>query len=117
MVSSSDLATFLQAKGLTNGLGTYWPASMTTVASSGAVAVRPVVANGGKIVRYDRQSTSDWYADQEFQFLVFDTANPWGGVDEKSATATFGPPQASYRVGPYEVLTWGTPITISEKVG
>jgi hypothetical protein len=116
-VTSADLAAFLGDRGLTNGLGTYWTASMTTVASDGEVAVRPVVANNGKIVRYDRQSTSDWYENQDFQFLVFDATNPWGGVDQNSAAATFGTPDHSYQVGPYVVLTWSNPITVSAKVG
>jgi hypothetical protein len=116
-VTGADLAVFLSERGLTNGIGTYWPASMTTVASDGEVAVRPVTTSNGKIIRYDRQSTRDWYANQDFQFLVFDTANPWGGVDEKSATATFGTPDNSYRIGSYEVLTWSTPITVSPEVG
>ncbi len=116
-ITGADLATALSARGLTNGLGTYWPASVTTVASGGEVSVRPVITNQGKIVRYDRQSTSAWYADQKFQFLVFDTANPWGGVDATSATATFGPPDQSFRVGPYQVLTWNSPVTISPTIG
>lgn len=116
-VTGAELAAFLSERGLTNGVGTYWPASMTTVASGDEVTVRPVMTTNGKIVRYDRQSTTDWYADQEFQFLVFDTANPWGGVDEKSATATFGSPDNIYRIGSYEVLTWSTPITVSPEVG
>jgi hypothetical protein len=116
-ITGADLAAFLTGHGLTNGVGTYWPASMTTVASGGTVTIRPVTANGGKLVRYDRQSTTDWYTGQQFQFLVFDTANPWGGVDEGSAKATFGPFQNSYRIGSYEVLTWTTPITVSPEVG
>jgi hypothetical protein len=116
-ITGADLATALSARGLTNGLGTYWPASVTTVASGGEVSVRPVITDQGKIVRYDRQSTSAWYANQGFQFLVFDTANPWGGVDATSATATFGPPDQSFRVGPYQVLTWNSPVTISPTIG
>jgi hypothetical protein len=116
-ITGADLSAFLADHGLTNGLGTYWPASMTTVASGGTIAVRPVIAYNGKVVRYDRQATSDWYAGQQFQFLVFDTANPWGDVDETSATATFGPFANSYRFGSYEVLTWTTPITVSPEVG
>jgi len=31
---------------------------------------------------------------------------PWGGVDEKSAAATFGPPDRSETIGRYRILIW-----------
>ncbi len=109
-----ELSQFLQANNLSNGLGTYWPSALTSVLSDGQVNVRPVINDGsGTLVRYGRQSTSDWYSGQQFQFLVFDTTNPWGGVDAQSAVATFGPVAHSYRVGPYEVLVWAHLLTVA----
>jgi hypothetical protein len=111
-VTGSELAAFLADRGLTNGIGTYWTSSMTTVASGGGVTIRPVIADHGRLVRYGRQGTADWYAGQQFQFLVYDTTDPWGGVDADTAAATFGPVAATYRVAGYRVLTWAHPLTI-----
>ena len=73
------LGQFLEAHHLDRGIGDYWSASITTVATSGSVAVRPVVRGpADHLVRYERQSTAAWYEGQSFQFLVYDTAQPWG---------------------------------------
>ena len=96
----AQLGQFLEAHHLHHGVGDYWSASITTVASQGSVMVRPVITTPkGKVVRYERQSTSNWYVDQPFAFLVFNTARPWGGIDEVTAAATFGPVARTYVVG------------------
>ena len=108
------LGQFLESHHLDRGIGDYWSASITTVATSGSVAVRPVVADGaGHLVRYERQSTATWYEGQSFQFLVYDSAVPWGGVSSASATATFGPALHTYDVGTYRVLVWSQPLSVS----
>ncbi|MGD1011833.1 MAG: hypothetical protein ABR925_04780 [Acidimicrobiales bacterium] len=108
------LATYLKEHHLTKGVGDFWSASIVTVESSDAVVVRPVVAvdSDGHVVRYTRLSTSAWYGGG-FQFLVYNAVAVWGGVDEKSAVATFGAPQHAAMVGPYEVLTWSHDISVS----
>jgi hypothetical protein len=111
-VTGSQLAAFLADRGLTNGIGTYWTSTMTTVASGGQVSIRPVISDHGRLVRYGRQGTADWYTGQQFQFLVYDTTDPWGGVDADTAAATFGPVASTYRLGGYRVLTWAHPLTI-----
>ncbi len=101
------LGAFLQAHHLDHGIGDYWSASITTVATAGTVTVRPVITTpAGKVVRYDRQSTSSWYSGRTFEFLVYDTARPWGGIQSATATATFGTPAHTYAVGSYRVLVW-----------
>jgi hypothetical protein len=108
------LGQFLESHHLDRGIGDYWSASITTVATSGSVAVRPVVADpADHLVRYERQSTAAWYVGQSFQFLVYDTALPWGGVTSASAAATFGPIAHTYSVGPYRVLVWGHRLSVS----
>ncbi len=67
----------------------------------------------GRVVRYGRQSTSSWYTNQSFQFLVFDSGRPWGGVDAATAAATFGPVTRTYVVGTYRVLVWSHPVRVS----
>ncbi|MGA8726339.1 MAG: hypothetical protein WB565_14995 [Acidimicrobiales bacterium] len=108
-----ELASFLAAHHLDLGVGDYWSSSITTATTNGAVTVRPVTENPqGKVVRYERQSDADWYAGTSFQFLVFDPLAP-GAVDKTGAITTFGAPAREYRVGPYRVLVWNHPLTVS----
>jgi hypothetical protein len=110
----APLGQFLMAHELHTGIGDYWSASLTTVATNDAVTVRPVIADpAGRVVRYRKQSTEAWYAGKPFEFLVFDTAKPWGGVDSSTAIRTFGPPVHTYVAGSYRVLVWSHPITVS----
>ncbi len=109
------LASFLEAHGFTHGVGGYWTASIVTVESSDKVIVRPVVTHDSLVYRYDRNSASYWY-NRSFQFLVYDTALPFGGVDSRTAAATFGPPARTYTVdGIYKVLVWPKPIRVRSR--
>jgi len=110
------LGRFLAAHGLHVGVGDYWSSSLVTVETDGEVAVRPVEANAsGHLIRFDRQSSVDWYRGTRFQFFVYDTAQPWHGVNAMSATASFGPPDRTYDVGSYRVLVW--PHRLSVPIG
>ena len=111
---NAQLDKFLEARQLVVGIGDYWSASITTVATSGGVTVRPVITTpAGRVVRYQRQSARTWYTNQSFEFLVYDTARPWGGIDATTASLTFGPVARTYVVGPYRVLVWGHPLSVS----
>jgi hypothetical protein len=108
------LGQFLETHQLRHGIGDYWSASITTVSTAGAVTIRPVITTPkGRVVRYERQSARSWYTHQSFEFLVFNKAEPWGGVDATTAAATFGPVARTYVVGPYRVLTWPHPLEVS----
>lgn len=110
---SLQLGQFLESRHLDRGLGDFWSASITTVETNGSVVVRPVVATQTlRLVRYQRQSAAVWYAGQSFQFLVYDTALPWGNVSLTSAAATFGPVAHTYSVGTYRVLVWDHPLSV-----
>jgi uncharacterized membrane protein HdeD (DUF308 family) len=112
----TQLDRFLEARQLDAGIGDYWSASITTVATSGAVTVRPVIStSAGRVVRYERQSDVSWYTNQPFDFLVYNTARPWGGIDANSAASTFGPAARTYAVGPYRVLVWRHPLFVRGK--
>jgi hypothetical protein len=109
----ASLATWLSAHHLTHGVGDYWSASITTVQSRGVITVRPVQATAGNvIVRYPRESETSWYAEQRFQFLVFNASSIWISVDSSSAVATWGTPAQTYTVGSYRVLVWSHPISV-----
>jgi hypothetical protein len=111
--ASVQLAKFLEAKGLHDGIGDYWSASITSVMSDDAVVVRPVIGDHARrIVRYGRQSDAVWYVGKTFQFLVFTTATPFG-VDSSVAAATYGAPAHTYVVGNFRVLTWDHLISVS----
>ena len=111
---TARLARFLQEHDLRAGLGDYWSSSVVTVQSDGRVVVRPVIANRqGRLVRYARQSSAGWYQGRTFQFLVFNTTQPFGAVGQRSAARTFGPPSRSLSFGPYLVLIWPHPVAVS----
>jgi len=109
----AQLGHFLEARDLREGIGDYWSASITTVATGGAVRVRPVITTPqGVVVRYERQSSDSWYAGRSFGFLVYDTARPWGGIGSATASATFGAVRHTYAVGSYRVLVWSHPLSV-----
>ncbi len=111
--TAAHLAHYLERHHLDDGIGAYWSSSIVTVESSGRVQIRPVIASasGDRIVRYTRQSSSQWYG-EGFQFLVFDPSAPWGSVNALSAIHTFGLPAHVAKVGPYRVYSWKHPLYI-----
>jgi hypothetical protein len=110
---TQPLTVFLEQHNLRDGIGDYWSSSLVTVDSGGDIRVRPVYAKTPKtIVRFDRQSSADWYGKQQFDFLVYDTARPWRGVNANSAAQAFGTATHTFRVGTYRILTWSRPIHI-----
>jgi hypothetical protein len=107
------LSRWLEEHHLHNGLGDYWAASITTVASGGAVTVRPVSTSAGdRLIRTMNQSPAAWYARQEFQFLVYGVP-VWDNVDTEAAANTWGLPSHLYSVGPFRVLVWSHPIEMA----
>ena len=109
-----DLGQFLQRRGLHDGLGDYWNASIVTVASAGVVAVRPVIAPEHRITPYHWDSARKWYfPNRQFNFLVFGAAH-YAGVARESAEATFGPPSETYYVGTVTVLVWDQGISLPD---
>jgi hypothetical protein len=109
-----QVGAFLEQHGLHDGVGDYWSASIVTVETNGNVAVRPVTLGAdGRLVRYARETTTDWYAGHKFQFLVFNTRYPFGDVDIRTAIATFGRPSWHASIDHIEVLVWTKPLTIS----
>jgi hypothetical protein len=110
--AQQPVADFLAAHHLDRGIGDYWTSSIITVESSEGVTVRPVRADTqGRLVGYNRQSSSAWYTG-DFQFLVYNVSDPYDGVDETSAAASFGTPAATYLVSGYEVLVWSEPVAV-----
>jgi hypothetical protein len=111
---SRALSAWLESHDLHNGIGDYWAASLTTVESGGQVVVRPVQfdQSSNTMVAYPTNSAAGWYAEQRFDFLVYDLTY-WGGVDLGSATSAFGQPEHTYTVAGYVVLVWRKPFMVS----
>jgi hypothetical protein len=108
------LAAWLSDRGLHSGIGDYWSASATTVASDGDVVVRPVSADpAGVLQRRVGNSTTSWYEGQRFQFLVYNTAPIWEGVNTASAARTFGRPSHVYVFGTYRILVWRYDVAVA----
>ena len=108
------LASWLESQGLTRGYGAYWDSSIVTLFAEDRVQVRPVDEGTRGMEPYRWNSSRDWYAVNTGQpaiFLVFEPSAPWKGVDISSATASFGPPVATYVVGRYQVLRWDHDLT------
>ena len=111
------LATFLEAHGLTSGIGDFWASSLTTVESGGAVAVRPVVPGpDATLEAYNKGDDPGWFAGQSFQFVVYPSSTADSSptqVSLRTASATWGRPSTTYRVAGYVVLIWPRPITVT----
>ena len=112
----ADLASWLRAHHLADGLSGYHQANIVTLETGGAVSLRPVAPGAdGRLAAYAWNASSAWYdpAARTATFLVL--ADPGlavpgtpgaSGVTAARAIATFGPPAASYRYKEYEILTW-----------
>ena len=102
------VASWLTANHLTVGIGDYWTANITTVATSGRVTVRPVVLSCGRFSPRAWESMQSWYQPPSTAtFLLLDVASTDGSNGTAAdATAQFGPAQRTARIGSYEVIVW-----------
>ena len=111
---NSQLAQWLASRHLTYGLGPYWQANSTTVASHERVQVSPVADITGRMVgTYPWEAVRSWYNPRlhDANFLVLDDQDneypaslPY--VTRGNAVATFGKPAETFRVGQYTILVW-----------
>ncbi len=106
-----DLAGWLAAHHLSDGLSGYGLANSTTLASGGAVAVRPVTWAGGHAAALARESDRAWYdpAAHDANFVVLlATPAPLDPIAGWQARDAFGRPAHTYRFGRYVIMTWDT---------
>ena len=108
--ANARLASWLQAHHLTHGLSGYWQASVVTVGTGGRVTIRAVSTADGGLVPYRWEAETPWYdpGTQYANFVVLQNQagffNDWQPARE--ALATFGPPERTFRTGPYTVLVY-----------
>ena len=105
---TQSLADWLTAHHLTSGLGRYWSAASTTLASGGKVRVIPM--QGAAKVPYPWVAKPSWFepASSYANFVIAtpgDTGNGYAFA-ENSVRHSFGKPSAVYRYGSYAIMVW-----------
>jgi hypothetical protein len=106
--TTQAVASWLTAHHLTAGIGDYWTANITTVATSGRVRVRPVDLSCGRFSPDTWESRQSWYEPPSaatFLVLALTSAAGANGT-AANAVAQFGAPVRTARIGAYEVLVW-----------
>ena len=102
------VGSWLAANHLTAGIGDYWAANITTVATSGRVRVRPVAISCGRFAADAWEANKSWYeSPSTARFLVLSlTSGAGANGTPADAIAQFGAVQRSVRIGVYEVMVW-----------
>jgi hypothetical protein len=104
---TQQLADWLVAHHLTDGLAKYWAASSTTLSSGGQVLVVPTADLGKQ--PYTWVAKGSWY-DPAASRATFVVAVPGPGnayaFPEAGVRQAFGKPAREYRVGQYVIMVW-----------
>jgi hypothetical protein len=92
------------------GLGGYWQASVVTLTSGGAVAIRPIADAGGGIGEHPGEVNDAWFDPRRSaaRFVVLSPDEPGypGYADYLAVRAAWGPPARVYRVGQDTIWDW-----------
>jgi hypothetical protein len=105
------LANWLSAHHLTYGLSSYGVANTTTLASGGAVAVRPLDWYNGDAAAGPYEFDHAWYDPQKHNANFLVLMSPPGPLDPIAywqAYAAFGRPTAIYTFENYVIMTYDT---------
>ena len=105
---TQSLADWLTAHHLTSGLGRYWSAASTTLASGGKVRVIPM--QGAAKVPYPWVAKPSWFepASSYANFVIAtpgDTGNAYAFA-ENAVRHSFGKPSQVYNYGSYAIMVW-----------
>lgn len=109
----ASLISFLHAKHLTHGFGSYWVAAIVTIQSDEQIVLHQVeLENKGELHPYYFLADQNWFTRANLQranFIVYrDSDNPT--AYHRAAVRLFGPPGQEYHIGLYTVLVWNTPL-------
>lgn len=113
------LGAFLQAHGLSYGYGPFWGAQALVIqtATNGAVVLRPVTFQDGRVARRPIESSRLWYAPEAeprgrvFVIVVADgEACQEVAACEATARRQFGAPVERLTYGETVVLVWDRPL-------
>jgi hypothetical protein len=108
---SQDLADWLTAHHLTYGLSSYGLANTTTLASGGAVDLRPVSWYNADVGAGPYEFNTSWYNPQTHDANFIVLMNPPGPLDPIASWEVldrFGPAAQTYDVGPYVIMVYDT---------
>jgi hypothetical protein len=103
------VASWLQARHLTSGIGDYWSANITTAATSGRVRVRAVTPTGcGQYAAYVWEAKQAWYQPPEAAtfMLTKPDSTTAGAQVPAAAIAQFGRPVQTAAVDGYQIIVW-----------
>jgi hypothetical protein len=82
-------------------------ANAATVATSGRIQVRSVLESCGRFAPYAWETKKAWYEPPDTaSFLILAPSRGSLQGPAAAATAQFGAPRRTARIGPYEVLVW-----------
>jgi hypothetical protein len=106
--TTQPVASWLTSRHLSAGLGDYWAANITTVATGGQVRVRSVVSSCGRFIPDIWESKKTWYERPNTATFLVLALTSGAGADgtPAQAQAQFGAAQQTARVGAYEILVW-----------
>jgi hypothetical protein len=106
--TTQPVASWLTSRHLSAGLGDYWAANITTVATGGQVRVRSVVSSCGRFIPDIWESKKTWYERPNTATFLVLALTSGAGADgtPAQAQAQFGAAQQAVRVGAYEILVW-----------
>jgi hypothetical protein len=106
---SQPLADWLAAHDLTYGLSSYGLANTTTLASGGAVDLRPINWYNNDAAAGPYEFNQAWYNPRTHDANFVVLMNPPQPLDEIAnweILDRFGPPAQTYDFGPYVIMTW-----------
>ncbi len=108
---SQDLADWLAAHQLTYGLSSYGLANTTTLASGGAVDLRPINWYNADAAGGPYEFNQAWYNPQthDANFVVLmNPPQPLDPIATWEVRDRFGPAAQTYDVGPYVIMVYDT---------
>jgi hypothetical protein len=108
---SQDLADWLSAHQLTYGLSSYGLANTTTLASGGAVDLRPINWYNADAAGGPYEFNQAWYNPQahDANFVVLmNPPQPLDPIATWEVRDRFGPAAQTYDVGPYVIMVYDT---------
>ncbi len=107
-----DLAAFLAAHDLHNGLGGYWQANSETLDSGGRIAIRSVLWATGQTRRDPWETNAGWFDPRShsanFVVTVSRPSSEVWQIVPREARMTWGQPGRTYHFGRYTILVWHT---------
>jgi hypothetical protein len=109
LAQAQTLASWLEARGMTGGLGGYWQSNIVTVDSGGRVTVNCAWGGkGGAFVPCGWETKASDYDPATRRATFYVMQGGGSAAAQRSADRAFGSPRQVYHVAGYTVLAWDT---------